>query len=357
MSLYVDIKKKLNSFCLDVKFETGNEVFAVLGGSGCGKSMTLKCIAGIETPDSGKIILDGNVLFDSEKKINLIPQKRKIGFLFQNYALFPNMNVEENVAAALKKGQDKKIVKEKIKAFYLNGLENKYPCQLSGGQQQRTALARILVSDPDIILLDEPFSALDSFLKWQMEQEIIETIESFKKTVLYVSHDRDEVYHICDKIGVIEDGHMEEIRDKKSLFADPKTFSAALLTGCKNISKVRRWDNNEIEAIDWDISFNLTRKIPENTAYVGIRANEIEVVPDSEENAASKDNRILIRCNVSRIIESPFSYIFILEVNGKENIKNSGKLRVEIKKKEAYDFIHKKSIKIRILEENLLLLE
>ncbi|MFA6940856.1 MAG: ATP-binding cassette domain-containing protein [Clostridiaceae bacterium] len=350
MSLYIDIKKKIKNFNLDVKFEAGNEVFGVLGSSGCGKSMTLKCIAGIETPDCGKIILDGRTLFDSENKINLIPQKRKIGFLFQNYALFPNMTVEENIAVSLKKRNDKNIIKDKIKAFYLEGLEKKYPCQLSGGQQQRVALARILVTNPDIILLDEPFSALDSFLKWQLEQEIIETVESFGKTVLFVSHNRDEVYHICNKIGVIENGYMEETRDKKSLFADPKTLSAALLTGCKNISKVRRLSDNNIEAIDWGVSFKMTREIPENTAYVGIRANDIEIIPGSD------DNGILIRCNVCRIIESLFSNIFVLEINGKESIKNSGKLRLEIKKKDSYDYINKKNIKIRIKEEDLLLL-
>jgi len=352
MSLYVDIKKKMKNFFLDVKFEAGNEVFAVLGRSGCGKSMTLKCIAGIETPDSGKIILDGRTLFDSEKKINLIPQKRKVGFLFQNYALFPNMTVEENIAASLKKGHDKRIVMDKIKAFYLEGLEKKYPCQLSGGQQQRVALARILVSNPDIILLDEPFSALDSFLKWQMEQEIIETIESFGKTVLFVSHDRDEVYHICNKIGVIENGRMEDIRDKKSLFSDPKTLSAALLTGCKNISKVKRINENTIEASDWNISFHLSRKIPDNIQYAGIRANDIEVIPDDEADLKSNDSGIIIKYNVIRMIESPFSNIFVLDTG----IGDSEKLRVEVKKKGSENLVNKRFLKVRMKEEDLLLL-
>lgn len=348
MSLYVNIKKKMKNFYLDVKFEAGNEVFAVLGRSGCGKSMTLKCIAGIETPDSGKIILDGRTLFDSEKKINLIPQKRRVGFLFQNYALFPNMTVEENIAVSLKKGHSKQIVQDKIKAFYLEGSEKKYPCQLSGGQQQRVALARILVSNPDIILLDEPFSALDSFLKWQLEQEIIETIENFGKTVLFVSHDRDEVYHICNKIGIIENGYMEDVRDKKSIFADPKTLSAALLTGCKNISKINIINENTIKAADWNLTLSLTGKIPENVQYVGIRANNIEVIPDKEKMDKSG---IITTYNIIRIIESPFTYIFVLDTGS-----GNEKLRVEVKKKESHELIHKRSLNIKMREENLLLL-
>jgi molybdate transport system ATP-binding protein len=350
MSLFVDIKKKIKNFSLDVKFEAENEVFAVLGRSGCGKTMTLKCIAGIETPDSGKITLDGRTLFDSEKRINIIPQKRKVGYLFQNYALFPNMTVEENIGAALKKKKNKQIIKEKIKALYLEGLEKKYPFQLSGGQQQRTALARILVSAPDIILLDEPFSALDSFLKWQLEQEIIETLERFEKTVLYVSHDKDEVYHLCSKIGIIESGHMEMVRDKKSLYADPKTLSAALLTGCKNISKIKRVNDNRLEASDWNFSFPITRKIPEDTRYIGIRTNDIKIIPSGD---ADDKNVIVMHCSINRIIEAPLTYIFILNNSGAEN---SGKIQIELRKEDAYNYINKKTIDIKLKEEDLLML-
>jgi len=170
MSLYVDIKKSLNGFKLDVNFEAGKQTTGLLGASGCGKSMTLKCIAGIEKPDSGVIMLNDKILFDSTKKINIPPQERNTGYLFQNYALFPNMTTLQNISIGLKlpKHERDKIVKEKITKFGLSGLENRYPNQLSGGQQQRVALARILAKEPDILMLDEPFSALDSFLKWQL---------------------------------------------------------------------------------------------------------------------------------------------------------------------------------------------
>lgn len=135
--LYVNIKKKFKDFYLDIEFDAKDETLALLGPSGCGKSMTLKCIAGVETPDEGLIILNGKTLFDSSKKINLSPQQRKVGLLFQNYALFPNMTLEQNVIAVPKNHIDKnKVAKEKIDAFSLQGLEDNYPSQLSGQQQK-----------------------------------------------------------------------------------------------------------------------------------------------------------------------------------------------------------------------------
>ena len=166
--LEVNIQKKLKEFDLNVDFELKKGCLGILGPSGCGKSMTLKSIAGIENPDNGVVNLitdKENIYFDSDKKINLKPQKRNVGYLFQNYALFPNMTVEENVAIGLSKNYDEKIVSEMIKRFRLEGLEKRYPRQLSGGQQQRVALARILAYGPDVLLLDEPFSAMDTFLK------------------------------------------------------------------------------------------------------------------------------------------------------------------------------------------------
>ena len=206
MSIYVDIKKSFGNFKLNIQFEAGDEIFALLGASGCGKSITLKCIAGIEKPDEGQIILDGVTLFDSNKKINLSPQKRKTGLLFQNYALFPNMTVEENIGVAIKNSKSSKenIINTYINMFHLHGLEKHFPHQLSGGQQQRVALARILASEPNILMLDEPFSALDSYLKWQLEQEMSNILNNYKGTTLFVSHNRDEVYRLCDKICVIQ---------------------------------------------------------------------------------------------------------------------------------------------------------
>ena len=220
--LYVNIKKKVNDFTLDIEFETKNETLALFGPSGCGKSMTLKCIAGVEKPDEGEIILNDRVLFSSKKKINISPQKRKVGLLFQNYALFPNMTLEENIKIAVPKNHPNKdkIVKEIIKGFSLEGLENNYPHELSGGQQQRTALARMLVNEPELIMLDEPFSALDEHLKWQLEQELISLLNHHKGSTIFVPQ-WDELYRIAHKVAVLQAGRIMALK-KEDLFNNPK---------------------------------------------------------------------------------------------------------------------------------------
>lgn len=234
MSLKAKFKKKAGDFVLDAEIECGNDVLALFGESGSGKSMTLKCIAGILKPDEGFIELDGKTFFDSDRRINLPPQKRKTGCLFQNYALFPNMTVSKNIACGISKKGSVDIEKI-LDAFFLKGLENKYPSSLSGGQQQRTALARIMVSEPDILLLDEPFSALDSHIKWSLEQEMSDLIERFGKTVVFVSHNRDEVFDIADNVCFVEKGKNSAIRKKHDAFSNPESAASARLCGFRNI--------------------------------------------------------------------------------------------------------------------------
>ena len=192
MSLLVDVSKDYGKFQLNVHFEHNQGILGMLGASGSGKSLTLKLISGILTPDRGKIILDNRVLYDSERKINLPPKKRKVGYLFQNYALFPNMTVEKNILCGLHWEKDKRRKREKmqsvIELLRIKELLKKYPAQLSGGQQQRTALARILVSEPELLLLDEPFSALDSYLRDQLQIQFLEILIVFDKEVILVSH-------------------------------------------------------------------------------------------------------------------------------------------------------------------------
>lgn len=301
MSLFVDIEKKLGNFQLKVSFEAENETLALLGASGCGKSMTLKCIAGIEKPDRGRIVLDDVVLFDSDRRINLSVQERRTGLVFQNYALFPNMTVMQNVAAGAKREKNpakrEKLVREFIDNFGLTSEAEKYPSELSGGQQQRTALARVLVSAPNILLLDEPFSALDSHLRFQLEQEVHQTIRTFGKTVLLVSHDRDEVYRMADKVAVMYGGHVEAVGEKREVFASPVTKNGAVLTGCKNISKIKILDENHFIALDWGLELYVP-KIPKDASYAGIRMHDIQ--------AGEGENHF--RCVVEEIVENPFSY-------------------------------------------------
>lgn len=352
MALYVDIKKRLGKFNLEVQFSSQQGIMSLLGSSGSGKSMTLKCIAGIETPDKGRIVLNDRILFDSEKKINLPPQNRRVGYLFQNYALFPNMTVEENIGAGVKlpKKEKEVYVQEKIKMFFLEGMEKKRPSQLSGGQQQRVALARMLASEPDIIMLDEPFSALDSFLKWQLEQEIMETLTKFNGTVLLVSHNRNEVYRFSSDIAVISEGKIETVNKKEDLFNNPKTISAALLTGCKNISAIRRLSDNSLLAIDWNITLVCNRKIPENTKYVGMRAHYFKY---SEKNNGSN----VMSCELVKVIENPFSYIIMLKNRNISSSENNSQIRWEVNK-DIWEEISEKALPVNLIfpEECLLFL-
>ncbi len=310
MALSVDIEKKLGNFCLRVKFEVENEVLAILGASGCGKSMTLKCIAGIERPDQGRIVLDGVTLFDAEKKIDLPPQKRKVGYLFQQYALFPNMTVEQNIACGVREKERKaEAVAEMLRMMELEGLEKKRPHQLSGGQQQRVALARILVNEPEVLLLDEPFSALDTYLRFHLERKVQEILGRFGKTVLLVSHDRDEAFRLSDSIAVMEQGKLETVGRKKEVFRDPKTRSGALLTGCKNISRAKMVDDTHVYAVDWDLTLTVPRATV-GVEYIGIRMHDIRIANGMEENR--------VTCRVIREIEEPFSYTVLLAPVGKE---------------------------------------
>lgn len=278
MSLYVDIKKKYKDFTLDVKFDNEGQRLGILGASGCGKTMTLKCIAGIEKPDYGKIILNDRVLFDSKKNINLPPQKRNVGYLFQNYALFPNMTVKKNIEVGIHKNPNKLLkVEQMIDMLHLQGLENRYPAQLSGGQQQRVAIARILVYEPSVLMLDEPFSALDSYLKDKMQQELFGIIDKYKGDTLIVSHDRDEIYRFCNKMAIIDHGRLVMTGNTKDVFNNPIYLETARLTGCKNISKANKISDYEVEAIDWGVRLKTDKMVEEEVKFVGIRAHDIRI--------------------------------------------------------------------------------
>ena len=306
--LSVDIKKNLGGFRLDVKFDTDREVMGLLGASGSGKSMTLKCIAGIERPDEGLIVLDGKVLFDSEKKINLKPQQRRIGYLFQQYALFPNMTVKQNIAAGCREKEKltrQAAIEDKIRSMRLRGLEDKRPHQLSGGQQQRAALARILINQPEVLLLDEPFTALDSYLKWQLEFEVADMLKDFGRDALLVTHSRDEVYRLCDSVCILQEGKSESKQATGVFFETPGTLAACLLSGCKNFSRIRTAGDGGVDAVDWGVRLKTLGAPPEDAAYAGIRAHYITVsgAPPGENS---------FPCTVERVVEDVFSTVVML---------------------------------------------
>ena len=276
MSVSVHIRKQLDSFLLDISFESEARRIGILGASGCGKSMTLKSIAGIVVPDEGKIEAGGRVFFDSSARINLKPQKRNAGYLFQNYALFPTMTVEKNIAAGLRgnRAETAARVKQMAEKFQLQGLEKRLPSELSGGQQQRVALARIMAYEPDIILLDEPFSALDMYLKDQLQRELSEMLKDYEGTVILVSHNRDEVYRFSEELLVIDQGKIAVSGKTKEIFENPVSREAARLTGCKNFSRARRMDAHTAEALDWGITLHTSGEIPEDTLWIGYRAHD-----------------------------------------------------------------------------------
>lgn len=307
MALQAKIQKKFSGFELDVEFETESGCMGILGASGCGKSMTLKCVAGIEKPDSGRIVLNDRVLFDSEKNINLPVRERHAGYLFQNYALFPTMTVEENLAIVIpgKKREKRSLIMDQIRRFQLEGLEDRYPSQLSGGQQQRVALARMLLYKPDIIMLDEPFSALDGFLKDTLQMEMLELIKEYSGDVLMVSHSRDEIYKFCDNMILISEGKSIVNGATREIFKKPENVEAARLTGCKNISAAQRLGDYELYANDWKIRIKTAEKISDNIRYIGIRGHHLVPV-----QGPAKEN--VMKVELTGFADTPFErqYLF-----------------------------------------------
>lgn len=308
MALEVQVEKTYGDFHLKAEFQAEGEPLALLGPSGCGKSLTLKCIAGIERPDRGRIVLDGQVLFDSERHIDLPPQKRQVGYLFQQYALFPHMTVAENIAAGcrrLERGERKKRVAELADMLHLEGVEGLRPRQLSGGQQQRTALARILVSEPRAILLDEPFSALDSHLKWQLEPEFKDVLDAFGGVTLWVTHDRGEAYRNCPKVCVMEAGRTSPVRDMAELMADPRTVGAARLSGCRNCVRAEKGGTaGAVRLPEWGVTLHCAAPWREGVTALGIREEQVCPAKSGEENA--------VECVLARMVEDVSSATALL---------------------------------------------
>ena len=276
MSLKVQITKQYKNFNLEVCFDNDGRALGLLGASGSGKSLTLRCIAGLETPDQGKIILNGRVLFDSEKGINLPVRQRRVGMLFQSYALFPNMSVRDNILIGIRnRSKSKKLLEMYAEILQLSGVLEKYPHQISGGEQQRAAIARMLGNEPEVMMFDEPFSALDTYLKHQLQLQLLELLRSYVGDLMMVSHNREELYTFCDLIAVVKQGSVIEFGSKTDIFRKPSHLSTARLSGCKNISRARKISEHEVEAMDWKLSLRTTQSITDSISYVGIRAHDI----------------------------------------------------------------------------------
>jgi molybdate transport system permease protein len=285
--LVVDIEKQLSEFCLKVAFTTDQTPLGLLGASGSGKSTILRCIAGLETPDRGKIVLNSRVLFDSEKNINLPPRDRACGFLFQNYALFPHLTLAENIAFGMEKGKSHRAIKQEVEkqliAVDLGGMGDRYPGELSGGQQQRVALARAKTNQPEILLLDEPFSALDTYLRDRQEKLLRKNLIRYQGITLFITHNLEEAYRVCPNLLIIDRGKAIAHGSKQEIFERPPNWKTAQLTGCKNFSRAIALSQHHIKAVDWDCTLEVIEPIPSDLEYVGIRAHQL-IFPDNSQS-------------------------------------------------------------------------
>ena len=252
------MRKRFEGFALEVTLSANGGPLGLLGASGSGKSMTLRCIAGLVKPDTGRIVVNGRVLFDSASGVDMAVTQRRVGIVFQDYALFPHLTVRENIAFS---PRGREHVAHWAQVLQIGDLLDQYPDELSGGQKQRVALARALAMEPEALLLDEPLSALDPHLRRRTEEELRAALASYRGAIVFVTHDRDEAFRFCRELAVIHDGKVAGFGEKHELFARPRTVAAARLTGCKNIAPVEEWP----------------LRVPGDHTHAGIRAHDLRV--------------------------------------------------------------------------------
>lgn len=314
MSLEVHIRKKEQDRTLDVNFKAEREILSILGAEKSGRTELLSCLAGLRTPDEGSIVLNGRPLYDSLQKVCLSPAKRKAGFLPENYALFPEMTVEENLRLVLgeaenhpnrtdgkKEGRkERKLLvttrtTELLKEYGLDGLGGCYPDELSRAQQLMAAMARMMAAEPELVLLDNPFAGLDPYLRAELLQKIREKLMSEKGvTCVFATADRDEAYAMGGSIVSLENGACAGEKDRDLFFRAPETVGAALLSGCHNIAEAERLDDFHALVPAWGAVFvfpgkkkisqskealspqeaNGWERLPGDFAFVGIREED-----------------------------------------------------------------------------------
>ncbi len=339
-SLIVNLHKQLANFDLDLSFVVHESTLGILGGSGAGKSMLLRCLAGMETPNRGQIILNGRVLFDAKRGINLPSRDRRIGFLVQNYALFPTMTVAENIAFGLPKSLSKpevnQRVAEQLAAVQLEGYGDRYPSQLSGGQQQRVALARALASEPEVLLLDEPFSALDTHLRSQMEQVVIARLREFRGVSLFITHNLEEAYRVCEELLVVDGGRALAYGEKHRIFEQPQVLGVAQLTGCKNLSPAVAIAEHLILAEAWGIQLRVLEPIPHPLRFVGIRAHQLQFIDHPD--AGKQPNTF--PCWLAATSETPHRMTLFLKFNTPPEHPQDYHLQAEVFKEKWADLKH-----------------
>jgi len=331
--LQVQIAKQLPNFELDVSFAAGDAPLGILGPSGAGKTMLLRCIAGLEQPDRGRIDLNGRVLLDTEGRIRVPARARRVGLLFQHYALFPNRTVAENIAFGLRdlppEEQSRRLA-ALIERTHAQGLEARYPRELSGGEQQRVALARALSIEPEALLLDEPLSALDTHLRSQVEAQLQETFAAYRRPTLVVTHNVEEAYRLGEQLLVLTRGRVAAFGAKEEIFRHPPSLEVAQLTGCKNFSRARTAAGNAIEAVDWGCNLRVTQTPAWPAAHVGIRAHHIDFAEPASATASPAGADNVFPCWLVRSSETPFRITLYLRLHRPPTESGEHHLQAEV---------------------------
>jgi molybdate transport system permease protein len=326
----VQIEKKLADFTLDVAFRATETPLSILGASGAGKSMLLRCIAGLERPGRGRITLNGRTLFDSAQRVGIPARERRIGMLFQHYALFPHRTVAQNIAFGLHdlpRAEQTARTAALVSRTHLAGLEQRYPRELSGGEQQRTALARALAIQPEALLLDEPLAALDTHLRGQVEAQLQETFATYRRPALLVTHNMEEAYRLGEELLVLARGRVAAFGPKEEIFRRPPSSEVARLTGCKNISRAQPNADGTLQALDWNCPLRLAQRPSATTTYVGIRAHHIEFLETTSEATAEPN---IFPCWIVRTSETPFRITLFLNLDPSRAAAGEAHLQAEV---------------------------
>ncbi|MFZ3215224.1 MAG: ATP-binding cassette domain-containing protein [Candidatus Acidiferrales bacterium] len=358
MALEIQIEKKLADFTLNVSFRAGEAPLSILGASGAGKTMLLRCIAGLERPGRGRITLNDRILFDSAQRIAIPARARRIGMLFQNYALFPHRTVAANIAFGLRDLPDSEQAARTaalVASTHLAGLEGRYPRELSGGEQQRAALARALAIQPEALLLDEPLSALDTHLRAQVEAQLQESFAAFRRPTLLVTHNMEEAYRLGEQLLVLARGRVAAFGAREAIFRRPPSSEVARLTGCKNISRARANLDGTVEALDWDCRLRVApapgASSPE---YVGIRAHHIDFLEPGSEPAGEEN---VFPCWIVRTSETPFRMTLFLSLDPLHAESAQPHLQAEVLK-EKWERFRSRPLpwRVRLAPESLFLM-
>ena len=275
--IHIDARKHRPGFDLDVNLDLPKSgVTVVLGASGSGKTTLLRLIAGLEKPDSGHIKVGNAVWADTDARICRPPQQRRVGVVFQDYALFPHMTVAANVGFGLPRAGREALVADWLRRLHLQEQAQRYPHQLSGGQSQRVALARALATEPDLLLLDEPFSALDTDLRRHLRDQLLEVVADLQQPVLMVTHDLEEARYLANNIGVMVAGRVRRFGPTREVFDDPQTVEVARAMGWRNLLPVHIIEQTTVRG-RWG-SITLEREPDIDTAWLAIRPEHLRPV-------------------------------------------------------------------------------